>query len=129
LLFISAAAIDTVVADIWSRLPSDINASRGGHTGGRPIIDGVEFTLAPLPAYPRPHTAATLPEGQGSFSLQLDRSTGTVRAVRTIKTTGYDAFDHAAAQALRHWRAKPGLQRTEVIVQIAFWSGQARVLQ
>ncbi|HEY1582416.1 MAG TPA: TonB family protein [Chthoniobacterales bacterium] len=47
------------------------------------------------------------PGGEGTFRLQIDRKTGLVTSVQTLRTMGDNRLDAAALEALRKWRFKP----------------------
>ena len=51
-------------------------------------------------------------EGAGTFRLDLDPQTGTVRKVTPIESTGHQVLDDAATRAFRKWRFVPGVIRT-----------------
>lgn len=64
------------------------------------------LVYAPRPDYPYEARALHL-EGSGKFEVLVDQSTGAVREVLVVRTTGYQLLDDAAVIALRKWRMKP----------------------
>jgi TonB family protein len=90
-------------------------------------VRGRQVTLAPwirdnlqavAPVYPRRERAA-YNQGTGMFRLQLDLSTGHVRKVVIVKSTGFPLLDKCAVMALRQWRWKPGRWR-EIELPVRF---------
>ncbi len=73
---------------------------------------------APPPDYPLAARQRRL-TGAGRFKLAIDRKTGTVLSVATVKSTGHAVLDRAAATAFRKWRFKPGTSST-VYMPISF---------
>lgn len=58
-------------------------------------------------------------EGRGVFRLTLDLTTGAVRRVTLIKSTGFGTLDDSALSAFYHWRWKPGKWK-EIIMGVTF---------
>jgi TonB family protein len=59
------------------------------------------------------------PGGKGIFRLQIDRKSGLVTSVQTLRTMGDNRLDAAALEALRTWRFKPQTL-SELVVPIEF---------
>src|SRR3954468_16560823 len=45
--------------------------------------------------------------GRGVFELKFDYTSGRVREVHVVKSTGHGIFDAYAIAALKRWKAKP----------------------
>jgi TonB family protein len=50
-------------------------------------------------------------KGRGVFKLYVDTSTGLVRSVEVMQSTGSEILDAAATKTYRRWRLKPELLR------------------
>jgi TonB family protein len=61
-------------------------------------------------------------QGVGIFRLRIDRTTGAIREVTIVRTTGHIAFDRTAFQTLKLWRWKPQTW-TQVDLPIFFQRG------
>jgi TonB family protein len=65
--------------------------------------DGKYVVSRVTPLYPRDARVHRL-EGAGIFQLSIDRESGAVTDVATIKTTGWILLDRSAIAAFRKWR-------------------------
>ena len=59
------------------------------------------------PAYPD-EAKRHLWTGRGVFELKFNPTTGRVREVHVVKSTGHGILDASAIGALKRWTAKPG---------------------
>ena len=62
----------------------------------------------PNPEYPL-EAQARRARGSGEFLLHFITTTGTVRRIEIVKSTGDKALDSACIQAYSRWRFKPGV--------------------
>lgn len=62
---------------------------------------------APKPDYPEEARAQRL-TGSGIAVLEVDISTGKVKRVEMVESTGHDLLDRGCVTAFRAWRFKPG---------------------
>ena len=60
----------------------------------------------PAPGWPRDDQRRRLP-GSGVFDIQFDYTSGQVREVRVVQSTGVHVLDKACISAFKRWRAKP----------------------
>jgi TonB family protein len=58
-------------------------------------------------------------EGSGVFRLTLDLTTGAVRKVTLIRSTGFGTLDDSALSAFYRWRWKPGKWK-EITMGVTF---------
>src|SRR5438445_8564058 len=96
--FLTATLCLAVLNSIGAKTPS---AGVSAPTG-----DVAYATYAAKPCYP---VGARLQHhgGSGIFVVHI-RADGTVRAVDTVKSTGYVELDACAIDAFRKWRFRPG---------------------
>jgi hypothetical protein len=66
---------------------------------------------------PAAHFNAAYQHTVGLFRLDLDLSTGRVRQVTMVKSTGAGPLDKASAEAFRHWVFRAGMFK-EVVLPI-----------
>ena len=64
-------------------------------------------TSAARPTYPYEARRARI-QGTGVAVISVDTASGKVKQVRMEPSTGHALLDHAAMQAFRQWRFKPG---------------------
>ena len=64
---------------------------------------------------PETHFNAAYQYTVGLFRLDLDLSTGRVRQVSMVKSTGAGPLDKASAEALRHWVFRTGMLKQVVL--------------
>jgi TonB family protein len=79
--------------------------------------EGVVFIRAPTPKYP--YGTYHL-KGRAIVQLKLDRKTGQVLSVALLQSTGQPLLDRAALEALRKWRARPGVKLDHVEIPVVF---------
>jgi TonB family protein len=75
--------------------------------GPPPEVDMSVVLSAARPDYPYEARRARM-QGTGVAVIEVDTETGRVRDVRMEPSTGHAMLDHAATQAFRQWRFKPG---------------------
>jgi TonB family protein len=96
------AAVAVAGRPTASKKPSDVVLSQS---------QAAQLSLyTPKPDYPlearRRHIT-----GQGAFKLYIDGSTGLVRSVQVLQSTGSEILDAAATNTFKRWRLKPDLLR------------------
>jgi TonB family protein len=80
------------------------------------------ITAAPKPVYPE-QARRDRHVGKGLFGLIVDQSTGKVRIVHVLISTGHQILDDAARQALSGWRFTPGSVDKTTVPMIFTLSG------
>ena len=105
------------VTSLCFTLATSVGAQTRSARVSAPTLDAVYATYAPKPYYP---LGARLQhhEGAGVFLIHI-RADGTVRAVDTVRSTGYLELDACAIDAFRKWRFRPG-RPTQVKMPITF---------
>ncbi len=63
--------------------------------------------------------------GSGLFRLTIDLTTGSVRKVRVVQSTGYATLDQAAIASFQRWRWRPGKWR-EIDMPVTFTFARPR---
>lgn len=72
------------------------------------------FTAMPPPPYPKAARYARQ-QGKGWFELIIDFSTGRVKEVHVLKSTGTKLLDDGVVATFMQWRAKPRVIRRAVL--------------
>lgn len=101
-------------------------AGRGVSRSPKPVVDGISSKTVlhqVVPEYPYEARRSRI-SGYGTLFGQVDFKTGLVTSVRMEKSTGNTLLDHAALNAFRQWRFKPGTVcqfRTPISFTVSHW--------
>lgn len=107
------AAIKPGTAAKWAAAPAESPAP--APRGARKVISN------PAPRYPPEARGLQLgpKTGSGKFRVTFG-TTGLVKSVQTVESTGQPILDRAAISALQAWKAEPGATDWTVLVPITF---------
>lgn len=103
------------VAIPLSALGDSAKMSRGVTAGGQVVVgrykksppwaaDIIKHVVPQLP----PSERSKAPSGEGFYRALLNVSTGTVRDVVVLTSSGSRSIDSSVVRALRQWRLRPG---------------------
>jgi TonB family protein len=109
------AAIKPGTAAKWAAAPAESPGPTPGPRVARKVISN------PAPRYPPEARGLQLgpKTGSGKFRVTFG-TTGLVKSVQTVESTGQPILDRAAISALQAWKAEPGATDWTVLVPITF---------